>query len=224
MKNSTALLALLLASQFVFSQKNDLPEIIEFKVTPTSALNFSKPTILLGVEIFPNEKLGFQVEYGFPLAPIKFEFNQRDHRYYIYQKIKSELKYYTFRKSGFADYLSLGLLHTPQSYTSPSGAIQLEDGRVFSYSAGRLRVDETSGFLNYGGKAWLTDHFFIEYYIGGGLKRAHVKMVRMQNAVLLSMANRDSLAFALLDFNYDDSEGWHTLLFADFGLKLGLSF
>ena len=230
MKTYIPLFFLFFFPALLFCQKNEAPKFLELKVTPTSMLNLSKPNLLIGAEVYVSKKIGVSLEYGIPLAKNHISVfsslipaNEPEENW-LYQRIKGEAKLYIFEKKGFADYFSAGILHTPQSYQVTSNGIILLNGTFVTTPNARMESYETAYFLNYGGKIWFSDMLFMEYYLGGGIKRTSNRLAKQPDLPPSSPTNSLSY-FSFFDFserrNYEGD--WNTL-FIDFGFKLGWSF
>lgn len=157
MKKYSSLFGIFLFPVFLFCQKNSLPQLLELKMTPTSIMNLTKPNLLVGAEFYISPKIGLQLEYGLQLftrhpSDVSRLMGSPGKGHWHYQRIKGELKYYTYFKKGFADYYSIGVLHTPQSYSISSRPITLMDGQRISIPNARMDSNAMAVFLNYGGK------------------------------------------------------------------------
>ena len=61
MKKFSTLLLFLLSSQILLAQQSDRRHLVGFNFTPTALLNFGKPSLLVGVEIFSEKNTWLSV-------------------------------------------------------------------------------------------------------------------------------------------------------------------
>lgn len=236
MKKRSIIFFYLFLNSFLLSSQNWLSDttILAIKFSPSEVFNVAMPTLMAGVEIWPNDKWNFQLEYG--LQSIGLFSYKHDNMDWQYKKIRFGMRRHfisdinkerKFSILGFFGkeplfkkwrrFIGLDIESAPESYVQESGLVRLSDGDWFSFATSKVfRQTKAFAFMA-GAQVPLSQRSFMEIYVGLGIKLIDVRYELGRGATMLNPA------FPVLigPVGIDAREGGHGKPYFNVGVKFG---